>query len=425
MELEPGTLVAEKYRILRCLGRGGMGLVYAASNEWTGREVVVKAMQAHTSTERFLREVRATASLKHPNIVDVLDLVKEDRGLYLVLERLLGQTLQELLEVRGRLGLKVTVEIILPILDALEVVHARGLVHRDIKPSNLFLAEVGGSTVPKLIDFGISQLPGVTPLTSTGQALGTVGYMAPEQLMAQPSVAATDLWAIGLVLYECLTGRVAFDPTKFGPLGALGETGPDFGPLQALAPSVAGLVRACLARRPEERVRSAADLAVSLKGALAEQTNSRFVEPTTELAESMAALGESPTELAESPGQPAPGAKIRLGRAPKAAPVSGFALRLREGGRGEVFPLPLADVKIGGEADCWLLLEAASQGSAAIAQMRPIGPTYALLRLAGAPVRRNGILISGEVVLMAGDRVTFGSVELVFERLGATPAQPE
>src|SRR6478609_5312769 len=189
--LEAGALVGEKYRVTGCVGSGGMGVVYAATNEWTGREVVIKTMQAEASLERFLREVRATASVKHPNIVDVLDLVKAESSLCLILERLAGQSLREFMLERAQLTQEVLLDLVLPILDALEFAHGKGLIHRDIKPSNIFLARINHAIVPKLLDFGIASMRDAPALTVVGEVFGTPGYLAPEQLEGKPPTPAT------------------------------------------------------------------------------------------------------------------------------------------------------------------------------------------------------------------------------------------
>ena len=215
-----GTLLAEKYRLASILGRGGMGAVFAGRHEWTGRGVAVKLLNHDLASdpqmaERFLREARTAAELKHPNVVDVLDMGRADDGcVYLVLELLDGASLSDHLGA-GPLEPATAFALLTPVMRALAHAHRRGVIHRDLKPDNIFVSEdTDGRTVPKLLDFGIAKVieQDGTSMTRTGMLLGTPDYMSPEQARALPDIGpATDVWSMGVVWYECLTGNLPFN----------------------------------------------------------------------------------------------------------------------------------------------------------------------------------------------------------------------
>jgi serine/threonine protein kinase len=212
--LETGEMVGDRFRIERRHGRGGMGSVYLSSDCATGLPAAVKVISTSGPgvSDRFAREGRLLAELSHPAIVRYIAQGSTPRGLpFLAMEWLEGVDLAERL-VSSRLEVTDTVALMRRVCDALAVAHARGVVHRDIKPSNLFL--VGGDPrAVKIIDFGIAHLETEsTALTQPNALLGTVGYMAPEQALAAAGVdARADVFALGCVLFECLTGRPAFE----------------------------------------------------------------------------------------------------------------------------------------------------------------------------------------------------------------------
>jgi serine/threonine-protein kinase len=224
-----GALVGGKYRLVRLLGRGGMGAVYEAENNWTRRRVAMKLLRPEYARDRealrrFMQEAQSASQIAHPNIIDVLDLGLEtsDGSLYMVQELLHGEDLRARLKAAGRLSATEALDVMVPILGALAAAHEHGVVHRDIKPENIFLTkDSAGRVVPKLIDFGVSKVlePGQAGAqTGPGTALGTPRYMAPEQLRGEPDVdARADVWSFGVVLYELLSGVNPFEaPTAFG-----------------------------------------------------------------------------------------------------------------------------------------------------------------------------------------------------------------
>jgi eukaryotic-like serine/threonine-protein kinase len=201
------TLLDSRYRIDALIDRGGMANVYRAHDVRLEREVAVKVLREVEHERRFAVEARTLASLHHPNLVRLLDAGTDNGDAYLVLELLDGATLRQLLD-RGPLHPARVARIGIETAGALDYIHRRGIVHRDIKPSNLMLDERGSV---KLADFGIARLLDGTAITTTHQAIGTMAYIAPEQLDGDTIGPAADIYSLGLVLIECLTGRRVFD----------------------------------------------------------------------------------------------------------------------------------------------------------------------------------------------------------------------
>ncbi|MDB4986877.1 MAG: Protein kinase [Myxococcaceae bacterium] len=217
--LEIGALLDGRYRLLGFLGRGGTGCVYEAMDLRLSRTVALKALYADTdgsaqAGERLFREARAAASSDHPAIATTYGFgVDHELGVsFVVMERLKGETLAQRIERTGPLPVELVIEVASELLDALAVVHEAEIVHRDIKPSNVFLATRGRRVDEvKLLDFGAARLLDLHTLTATGDLYGTPMYMAPEQLRDASSVdARSDLYSLGLVLEECLTGEPPF-----------------------------------------------------------------------------------------------------------------------------------------------------------------------------------------------------------------------
>ena len=212
-DVEPTTI--GRYRVTRQLGEGGMGVVYAAHDDRLDRSVAIKRMRDISDDavlrERLLREARAAASISHPNVCHVYELAEEGDQLYLVMELLAGEPLADRIA-RGPVPLAEALQITLGILAALEALHARGIGHRDLKPSNVFLTPHG----IKLLDFGLArplveQLKTDVTLTAPGAIVGTPRYMPPEQWEGEPFVPASDLFAVGAILFEMLAGKPAFN----------------------------------------------------------------------------------------------------------------------------------------------------------------------------------------------------------------------
>src|SRR3954464_7806613 len=203
------TLVLDRYRLVRRLGAGGFGTVWLAEDERLGREVAVKRVLIGDGdeAERARREAQVAARLSHPGIVALYEAGTDDAACYLVSELVRGETLG-VLEAEGALSDRDVVEIGLALCDALSHAHARGVVHRDVKPGNVIVPEApeDGGSAAKLTDFGIARVVGDDALTRTGDVLGTLAYMAPEQAEGRGATRASDLYALGIVLYEALAG---------------------------------------------------------------------------------------------------------------------------------------------------------------------------------------------------------------------------
>ncbi|HET8933773.1 MAG TPA: serine/threonine-protein kinase [Polyangiales bacterium] len=214
-----GVVLADTYQILRMIGEGGMGRVYEARHtRLTSKRLAIKVLHADLSRQpqvvgRFLREAEATGALQHPNIVGVLDVNELPDGRpYIVAELLQGQQLGSYLERRGKLPVAEAVAICRPICRALMAAHDKGIVHRDIKPENLFLVGDGSSRTTKVLDFGISRVgSAAAKLTKTGTVMGTPTYMPPEQARGRRVDHRADVYSVGAILYEAVTGRRPFD----------------------------------------------------------------------------------------------------------------------------------------------------------------------------------------------------------------------
>ena len=310
-----GQLIAGRYRLERLLGAGGMGAVYQAMHEFTQRKVAVKLMhpqiaRSKLAAERFVREAQAPSSIGHRGIVEVLDGGRADDGsLYLVLELLEGQTLAAALRAGaltpGQLG-----AIALQLLDALAAAHAAGFVHRDIKPDNVFLVAGGddGANGPqvKLLDFGvISVIDESSPaLTKAGMVLGTPLYMSPEQALGRRVDGRSDLWSLGAVCYQALTGRPPFAGKSAQALIVSISTEEHL-PLSVVRPGLplrmVKVVERALAKQPDKRWQSAEEMADALRIALAgeERTSSPRVSDGDGVAVPAAAVRSQLNDAAE------------------------------------------------------------------------------------------------------------------------------
>jgi eukaryotic-like serine/threonine-protein kinase len=266
------------YRIVRKLGEGGMGVVFAAEDDRLRRTVAIKTIRETGDTsarERFFREARAAASLSHPNVCQLFDIGEADGRLFLVMELLDGESLATRLT-RGALPLDEAVNTTLSILTALDALHARGFIHRDLKPSNVFLTSQG----VKLLDFGLARetnmmlasdattmSPGSpSPLTLSGMIVGTPRYMAPEQLASAPADARTDLFGVGVLLFEMISGHPPFDEDNAMKLfhAIVYEAPPNLAGSAAIS-AINRIVHRAMAKKPEERYQSAAAMGNDLR----------------------------------------------------------------------------------------------------------------------------------------------------------------
>ncbi|HET6575040.1 MAG TPA: serine/threonine-protein kinase, partial [Fimbriiglobus sp.] len=256
-----------RYRVLRELGRGGMGVVYVAEDTTLRRKVAVKCLLPEVASrpgnrERFEREAWATAAVEHENVVAIHD-VGQEKGLpYLVMPLLRGETLSDRLKRDGRLPMPEVVRVGREMARGLAALHAAGLIHRDVKPGNVWL-EAGTGRV-KLLDFGLARPDdGRDAVSLSGQVMGTPGYMAPEQVTGDPLDNRADLFSLGCIVYEAATGRPAFDgPNVLALLAnlALQAPAPPESINPDIPPEVSSLVLALIEKRPDRRPRSALDV---------------------------------------------------------------------------------------------------------------------------------------------------------------------
>ncbi len=268
--MKPELTTIRHYRITQKLGEGGMGVVYAAHDERLDRPVAIKRIREYSTDdrlrERLVREARVAAGVSHPNVCHVYELAEENNELYLVMEFLAGESLADRIG-RGPVPLTEALQITLSILAALEALHGRGIVHRDLKPSNVFLTPHG----VKLLDFGLAlplseRMDGDQGLTVPGVILGTPRYMAPELWEGEPIQPASDLFAVGAILFELLAGKPAFNgDTAIAVYRAVAHEHP---PALSGGPEVMGadrVIQRALAKRPEDRYPDAAAMAQDVR----------------------------------------------------------------------------------------------------------------------------------------------------------------
>jgi serine/threonine protein kinase len=263
--------VADRYRLLRKVGAGGMGTVWEAEDERLGRHVAVKLL--HVSDEndgrvRFLREAQVGATLSHQSIVTVYDVLELDEGIALIMEYVEGQNLRERLRAGGRLPPHEAIAMLRPVASALDVAHARGVVHRDVKPANILLGKDGRA---RLTDLGIAFLREGTRLTRTGEVMGTAPYMPPEQLERGAGSPAGDVYALGAVAFEALSGKKARrgrTPMEVA-LEARNGAPPDLAAAWAGAtPAAAEVLKRAMAPETDDRPGSASEVVDDLADAL-------------------------------------------------------------------------------------------------------------------------------------------------------------
>ena len=280
-DLAQGTLIGSEYEIIEKLGRGGMGEVYRAQDRNLGRQVAIKVMPEEFSSDperlaRFEREAKLLAVLNHPNIAAVHELEQSGGRRFLVLEMVEGETLQARLD-RGAMAVDDALETCRQVAEGLEAAHEKGIVHRDLKPGNIIITPEGKV---KILDFGLAKAsmaettgvdiansPTITAqMTEPGVILGTAAYMSPEQARGRSVDRRADIWAFGCVLYECLTGKRAFQgETVSDTLAQILKGEPDWGVLPANTPTaLRALIRRCLQKDSKRRLRDIGDARIEI-----------------------------------------------------------------------------------------------------------------------------------------------------------------
>ena len=308
-DLDAGTVVDGRYSILSRLGSGGMADVYCAQDLQLGRKVALKLLYRRFAedaqfVERFKREASAAAGLQHPNVVGVYDRGEFDGTYYIAMEYLEGRSLKQLVQEEGPLAPERAIDIVVQILRAARFAHQRGVIHRDIKPHNVIVDDEGRV---KVTDFGIARA-GASDMTETGSIMGTAQYLSPEQAQGHAVSAQADLYAIGIVLYELLTGRVPFDgdsPVTIALKQVSELPVPPSAYNPAIPPELDAIVLRALEKDPARRFADAGDMAAAL-----EQLRGRLV--AVPAGQSTAAFGAipdeptGPTALAGAPPPPPP-----------------------------------------------------------------------------------------------------------------------
>ncbi|MCB9594176.1 MAG: protein kinase [Sandaracinaceae bacterium] len=314
---QPGDLIGVRYRIESLLGQGGMGAVYAALNQATGRAVAIKwmlpgAARSKESLARFLAEARATAKIEHPNVIQILDVGQDGDAPFLVMERLRGESLADRLE-RGPLGVEETLDVMIDACKGVHEAHLEGIIHRDLKPDNIFLCQGkdGSKRPPKVLDFGISKLydddtpgaPGGGPMTKTGIAMGTPWYMSPEQINAAGNPDGRyDVYAMGVVLYECLAGRPPYDADGLFELVqqiAAGQAPPLRLRAPQCPPDLEHVVARAMAANRDYRHPSMKDLVADLEGIRARM---RSGQPAPQIPQTGAQAYHTPPPMGSNSG---------------------------------------------------------------------------------------------------------------------------
>ncbi len=274
-EIVPGAIVGGVYRVDRILGEGGMGMVFAVTHTKLNKRFALKMLKKDLARDpetraRFLQEAQAAGQIQHPNVVEITDFAAlPDGSAYMVMEYLDGQPLARMIKLGGSLPALRAVTIIRDVAKALQAAHDAAVVHRDLKPDNVFVLTVGGRETAKILDFGVAKVAGSAKLTRTGMVFGTPHYMSPEQASGGVIDARTDIYALGVIMYEMFTGRVPFEADTY--MGVLTKhmfeapVPPSQlpGPMHELG-ALEDVTLKALAKRPEDRYASMDDLVVDL-----------------------------------------------------------------------------------------------------------------------------------------------------------------
>jgi beta-lactam-binding protein with PASTA domain len=273
-EVAGNTMVDGRYRVLRRIGSGGMADVYCAEDTHLGRQVAIKVLhrrfaQDQEFVERFRREAKSAAGLNHPNVVGVFDRGEHEGTYYIAMEFLEGQTLKDIVATEAPLSQERVIDLGLQILQAAGFAHSHGVIHRDFKPHNVIVDQQGHA---KVTDFGIARA-GASEMTETGSIMGTAQYLSPEQAQGHAVTATSDIYSIGVMLYEMLAGRLPFegDSAVAVALKHLSEAPAPISQWRPdVHPALEAVVMAALAKDPAQRWQSAEDLAAGLEAARAQ-----------------------------------------------------------------------------------------------------------------------------------------------------------
>jgi serine/threonine-protein kinase len=363
-ELEPGTLVDGRYRVISRLGSGGMADVFLAEDQQLGRKVALKLLHRRFAedpgfVERFRREAQAAAGLQHPNVVSVYDRGSHDDTYYIVMEYLPGRTLKQVIREEAPLDPIRAIEITIQILKAARFAHRRGVIHRDLKPHNVMVED--DSDHIKVTDFGIARA-GASDMTETGSIMGTAQYLSPEQAQGHAVSAPSDLYSVGVVLYELLTGRVPFDAESAVTI-ALKHVSEAPVPPSRLNPNVPPeleqIVLWTLNKNPADRPADADQLIAALEHAKATIVSGTRGQRTASFVAVGGAAGAVPAEAATGVPPPQAPRAAFVAAPPTEAPPPETPEPDRSpassGGRGAWLWVLVAALLIGGGVAAYLL----------------------------------------------------------------------
>jgi serine/threonine-protein kinase len=360
--MNAGDRIGGKYRLLRQLGTGAMGVVWEAANEATSRRVAIKLISQKSEDLRYrlLREARALGAIAHRNVIEIYDVGETDDGdPFLVMALLHGETLADLLERQRRIAPATAALIGRDIARALAAAHAANIIHRDLKPANVFLHEEPGADVKvvKVLDFGVAKnlVAEDELVTVAGGAIGSPAYMSPEQIRAEGELdARTDIWSLGVVLFEMLTGERAFKGSGQQPMAQvmLGEIPRVSDRAPDVEPALVEIVSRCMTREPGRRIGSAEEVATLLSAHVG--TNPELHARALSAPDPSLPARPSAPQLTE--------ALSPLARATPAPPVSGAwassppANRATADGPGATTALPLSPRPHVGKAGTMLMV---------------------------------------------------------------------
>lgn len=290
-----GKVLDNRYELVEFIGKGGMALVYRAIDKRTGHNVAVKILRPEYNQDaefctRFEREAVAASKMSHHNIVNLLDVGQDDNMRYLVMEYVRGRTLKEVIKQNGPLNPNVAAQVAIRILSALQHAHKNGIIHRDIKPQNILVHSDG---LIKVGDFGIARVAGSNTISTDDIVMGSVHYFSPEQAKGEPVTAASDLYSVGVVLYEMLTGKPPFDgetPVAIAMQHIGGKAQPIREIDPTIPPALERVVDKAMEKRPERRYQSALEMAQDILRAI-QEPDGVWMGPSSQAAP---APGEQP-----------------------------------------------------------------------------------------------------------------------------------
>ncbi len=433
--LEPGSTLGP-YRLTGTIGRGGMGVVYRAENTGGGEAVALKVLAAEIARSeefrrRFLRESRYASAVEHPNVVRVLDAGEDDGVLYMAMQLVTGTNMQTLIAEQRALEPQRVVNLLAQIADAVDAVHEAGLLHRDLKPGNVIVESAEDGERAWLTDFGLGKDPikDSVALTAAGTFVGSSAYSAPEQILAVGTDRRVDVYSMGCMLFECLTGQPPFQSELASDVlrAHVQEPPPAASGYQpTLPPQIDAVIAKAMAKEPDDRHETAGALAEAVAEVLNGLPAQPVATPETptsqriQVAPPPGALAPLPAPGAPPPPPAAPAQSTALKLVISAGPASGQELELTGEtlfGRSEQ-----ADERLGGDPEISRRHARIIRGEAQGWRLEDLGSTN------GSMV--NGRRITGPVDLSSGDVIEMGTTTLTVEELegpgpAAKPAAPK